>query len=156
MMDSTTATRSNNTSSSSTSLWWHPRTILVGGAVAYVAVGYLTLDRAGRRAWFRPITVTMSAIAVAVGFAVSLVTDIHDAIQDGRTEVWQQAMEALQLFLRESKLDEEFSETMSSTHFIPSLMVLTDLQNKVQRQRRVPLRHKLLNIELLPTARYRF
>ena len=139
-MDSTTATRSNNTSSSS--LWWHPRTFLLGGALAYAAVGYLTLDRAGRRAWFRPITVTMSAIAVAVGFAVSLVTDIHDAIQDGRTEVWQQAMEAVQLFLKESNLDEEFSETMSSTHFIPSLMVLTDLQNKVQRQRRVPLRHK--------------
>ena len=125
-----------------TSLWWHPRTILVGGAVAYVAVGYLTLDKRGRRAWFRPVTVTLSAITVAIGFAVSLVTDIQDAIEDGRTAVWQQAMEALQLFLQESGLEDEFSETMSSSHFIPSLMILTDLQNKVQRQRRVPLRQQ--------------
>uniref|UniRef100_A0A7S3L1W3 sn-1-specific diacylglycerol lipase n=1 Tax=Amphora coffeiformis TaxID=265554 RepID=A0A7S3L1W3_9STRA len=136
-MDSAaTTTSSTNTAF----LWWHPRTLLLGGAIAYVAVGYLTLDKRGRRAWFRPVTMSLSAITVAIGFAVSLVTDIQDAIEDGRTKVWQQAMDALQLFLKESGLEDEFSETMSSSHFIPSLMILTDLQNKVQRQRRVPLR----------------
>ena len=150
----TTTSSSNTTLSSSSSSSWlwrwgsllvleYPRTAVLGSAaVAYVAVGTLTLDRRARRLWFRPLTLTASVLTAAVGFVVSLVADVADAVQDGRTAVWQRAMEALQLFLVESGLDDEFSATMASTHFIPALMVLTDLQNKVQRQRRTPLRQQ--------------
>lgn len=124
----------------STMITQHPRTLFLGGVLTYVAVGYLTLDGVRRKAWFRPVTLTLSSVFTVIGFGVSLVDDIHDAVADGRTAVWQQAVEALRLFLKESGLDDEFDQTLSSSHLVPALMVLVDLQNKVQRQRRVALR----------------
>lgn len=123
-------------------LYNNPRSVLLGGLAFYVAYGYFAYssNSAARRAWFRPVTLAASAVLTAIGFGFNLVDDIRDAVNDGRTAVWQKAMDALVLFLRESGLDEEFDGTLSSTHLLPSLLVLTDLQNKVQRERRGKLK----------------
>lgn len=122
--------------------WWdHPRTLLLGGFVAYVGYGLtMPVGSRKRRAYFRPIAMPLSGILTLVGFAVNMVDDIRDAIRDGRTKIWQQCMNALVQFLEESGLEDEFSATMNSSLFLPSLMVLTDVQNKVQRERRANLR----------------
>ena len=115
-------------------------TIVLGGLTAYVAFGYLTLNRPQRRAYFRPFTLTFSSIITLVGFGVNMVTDVWDAVRDGRTRVWRKAMKALHLFLKESGLDNEFDQALNDRALLPALMALTDLQNKVQRHRRVDLR----------------
>ena len=124
------------TTSTSTWIW--------GGLAAYVALGW-TLYGAHptqRAAYFRPVTVTLSLVCTVVGFGVNCIDDVYDAWVDGRTAVWNEALQALQLFLRESGLEDEFagSSSSSSRHLLPSLMALCDVQNKVQRQRRRHLR----------------
>lgn len=114
----------------------NPRTVLFGGFVTYLVGGLLLPKGLKRRAYFRPITSTLGSLLGIIGFITYSVRDIQDAIEDGRTKVWRQALDALKLFLHESGLEDEFSTTLGSDHLFPSLMVLTDLQNQIQRDRR--------------------
>lgn len=120
----------------------HPRTVILGGVVTYLVAGWFVPKGKKRRAYYRPITSTLGGLLGVFGFIASSVRDISDAIEDGRTHVWQQAMDALKLFLQESGLETEFSATLGSEHFLPSLIVLTEVQKMVQRDRRVNLRQK--------------
>lgn len=145
---SSSSSSSNHHGAVDPSSWWrsasqlvsqHPHTVLWGGLALYVAVG-VTLQGKARRAYFRPITLITSGVMTVVGFVVNVADDATDAWRDGRTAVWQQAMQALAQFLRQSGLEADFDATLSSSSLLPSLLVLTDLQNKLQTQRRQNLR----------------
>jgi hypothetical protein len=99
----------------------HRQTLLLGGLVAYAAVGLaLPRDSARRRAYFRPLTATLAGVLTVIGFGVSTVQDWRAAAAGGRTQAWERAMEALRLFLQESGLEDEWKETLQSQRLLPA------------------------------------
>eukprot|EP00977_Amphora_coffeiformis_P028056 scaffold34685_cov183-Amphora_coffeaeformis.AAC.36 len=94
----------------------------------YLGIGFLLLpDPVQRKAYWEPLTSFLSGVLSLVGFTVNVV---KDGVIDGRTEKWSQAIDTLVLFLQESGLEVEWTETLQSNLLFADLVVLTDIQEQ--------------------------
>ena len=114
----------------------NPCTILAIAFAIYLCIGYFFVtNETQRRAYWKPLTSTLSTILSLLGFTVSVVKDVHEAVVDGRTEKWKKAVDTLVLFLQESGLEHEWTETLHSNLFFADLVALTDIQEHYPSRR---------------------
>lgn len=113
----------------------YPKSIAIAAIFFYISYGLCIADPLLRRAHLRPFTSALSAIFSLLGFIVSVSQDVHEAVLDGRTQQWHQAINSVALFLKESGLEDEWSETLHSNLFLADLIVLTDIQKQEDESR---------------------